>query len=163
MKLKEIHELAVSMGMSHDPRGEKGIQKELDRQKRIYESLKGKEKDAFSLVMDFAQTTVRAGDKITYRVFLENSEDESYTLQHSLKPIYISVVKSEDFTSEKIVDSSHAETKIAPHGLLEEFFEFKPTEKGEYVLYAFADFSIEGKETTKDYEYECEKITITVV
>lgn len=121
------------------------------------------EKDAFSLVMDFAQTTVRAGDKITYRVFLENSEDESYTLQHSLKPIYISVVKSEDFTSEKIVDSSHAETKIAPHGLIEEFFEFKPTEKGEYVLYTFADFSIEGKETTKDYEYECEKITITVV
>ena len=49
MKLKEIHELAVSMGMSHDPRGEKGIQKELNRQKRIYESLKGKEKDAFSL------------------------------------------------------------------------------------------------------------------
>lgn len=49
MKLKEIHELAIAMGMSHDPRGEKGIQKELDRQKNIYEGLKGKEKDAFSL------------------------------------------------------------------------------------------------------------------
>lgn len=49
MKLKEIHELAIAMGMSHDPRGEKGIQKELDRQKRIYDSLNGREKDAFSV------------------------------------------------------------------------------------------------------------------
>ncbi len=121
------------------------------------------EKEAFSLVMDFAQTTVRAGDKITYRVFLKNSEDESYTLQHSLKPIYISVVKSEDFTDEITVDSSYSETKIAPHGQIEEFCEFRPTEKGEYVLYAFADFSIEGKDVIKDYEYECEKITITVI
>jgi len=76
---------------------------------------------------------------------------------------YISVVKSEDYSDEKVVYSPYAETNIAPHGQIEEFCEFKPTEKGEYILYVFADFSIEGKDTTKDYEYECEKITITVV
>ncbi|MBQ6810109.1 MAG: NGG1p interacting factor NIF3, partial [Firmicutes bacterium] len=48
MKLREIYELAIEMGMAHDPRGEKGVQKELDRQKRIYESLSGKQKEAFS-------------------------------------------------------------------------------------------------------------------
>lgn len=48
MKLKEIYDLAIEMGMQHDPRGEKGIQKELERQKRIYDGLKGREKDAFS-------------------------------------------------------------------------------------------------------------------
>ncbi len=49
MKLKEIHELAVKMGKAADPRGESGIQKELDHQKHIYENLKGKEKEAFPL------------------------------------------------------------------------------------------------------------------
>lgn len=49
MKLKEIYDLAITMGKEADPRGEKGIQKELNRQKRIYDSLKGREKDAFSL------------------------------------------------------------------------------------------------------------------
>ena len=121
------------------------------------------DEDAFSLVIDFAQTMVKVGDKVTYKAILKNSEDESYTLQHTLKPIYISVVKSEDYSKEKVVYSSYAETDIAPHGQIEEFCEFKPSEKGEYILYAFADFSIEGKDTTKDYEYECEKITITVV
>ena len=47
MKLKEIHELAIAMGRAADPRGEKGVQKELDHQKRIYDSLKGKEKEVF--------------------------------------------------------------------------------------------------------------------
>lgn len=121
------------------------------------------EEDAFSLVMDFAQTTVTVGEKVTYRAILQNAEHESYTLHHTLKPIYISVVKSEDFSDEKIVFASKAESKIAPHGQIEEFCEFQPTEKGEYILHAFTDFSIEGKETTKDYEYECEKIIITVV
>lgn len=121
------------------------------------------EENAFSLVMDFAQTTVKVGEKVTYKAILKNAEHESYTLQHTQKLIYISVVKSEDYSDEKVVSASYAETDIAPHGQIEEFCDFKPTEKGEYILHAFTDFSIEGKETTKDYEYECEKITITVV
>lgn len=121
------------------------------------------DEDAFSLVMDFAQTTVTAGTKVTYKAILKNAEHESYTLKHTNKLIYISVVKSEDFDDEKVVLSSAAQTDISPHGQIEEFCEFKPTEKGEYVLYAFTVFSIEGKETTKEYEYACEKITVNVV
>ncbi len=118
---------------------------------------------AFSLVMDFAQTTVKAGSKVTYKAILKNAAHESYTLQHTQKLIYMSVVKSEDFSDEEVVLDSASETDIAPHGQVEEFCEFKPTEKGEYILYAFTIFSIEGKETTKDYRYACEKIIITVV
>ena len=118
---------------------------------------------AFSLVMDFAQTTVKAGSKVTYKAIFKNAEHESYTLKHTQKLIYMSVVRSEYFDDEKVVYASEAETDIAPHGQVEEFYEFKPTEKGEYILYAFTVFSIEGKETIKDYEYACEKITINVV
>ena len=49
MKLREIYELAVAMGMSHDPRGEKGIQKELDRQKRIYDWYHGSHIDGYGI------------------------------------------------------------------------------------------------------------------
>ncbi len=121
------------------------------------------EENAFSLVMDFAQTTVKAGEKVTYKAILKNTEKESYTLQHSQKLIYISVVKSEEFKDEKTVFASASQTNIAPLGQIEEFCEFVPAEKGEYILYAFTDFSIEGSKTTKDYSYECDKITITVV
>ena len=121
------------------------------------------EENAFSLVMDFAQTTVKAGEKVTYKAILKNEEHESYTLQHTQKLIYISVVKSEDYDDEKPVLASLTETDIAPHGQVEEFYDFTPTEKGEYILKAYTAFSIEGKETAKDYSYECEKIIITVV
>lgn len=121
------------------------------------------EENAFSLVMDFAQTTVRVGDKVTYRALLKNTEDESYTLNHSGYLISISVVEKEKYT-EKIPSSSIiAYSEVAAHGQFEQFYEFAPTEKGEYILKAYCAFTIEGKETTKEYFYECDEITITVV
>ncbi|MGI5873161.1 MAG: NGG1p interacting factor NIF3 [Bacillota bacterium] len=65
MKLKEIHQLAIEMGRDADPRGEQEIQKELRRQKRIYDGLKGREKEAFPtelLENPYADSRVVNGD-----------------------------------------------------------------------------------------------------
>lgn len=116
----------------------------------------------FSLVMDYAQTTVRVGQKVTYRAILKNNSENVYTLDHTQKIIYISVVKASEYKDENIVAASDSQTNIAPHGQIEEFYEFAPTEKGEYILKAFASFSIDGKDGIKEYMYECEEIKITV-
>ena len=124
------------------------------------------EEKAFSLVMDFSQTTVKLGEKVTYRAILTNSEHESYTLNHSADIIHIYVVKAEDYVAvdtHLLTDTVLAESSIAPHGQIEAFYDFKPTEKGEYILKAYSSFTIEGNDTTKEYFYECEKMTITVV
>lgn len=120
---------------------------------------------AFSLVMDFSPVTLKAGDKITYKAILKNAEHESYTLTHSAELIHLYVVKAEDYKdadTHLLTDTVLSESSIAPHGQIEGFYEFTPTEKGEYILKAYAAFSIEGNDTTKDYFYECEEITITV-
>lgn len=121
------------------------------------------EEDTFSLVMDFAQTSVKVGEKVTYKAILKNSDDESYTLEHTQKLIYISVVKAEDYTDEKNLLTTQTFSDIASHGQIEEFYDFSPAEKGKYILKAYTVFSIEGKETTKDYSYECDEIKITVI
>lgn len=125
------------------------------------------EEKAFSLIMDFSQTTVGLGEKITYRAILTNSEHESYTLTHAADLIHIYVVKHENYIDPQshiaLSDAVISETSIAPHGQVEAFYDFVPTEKGEYILKAYSSFSIEGKDTTKEYFYECEKMTITVV
>ena len=125
------------------------------------------EEKAFSLVMDFSQTTVSLGEKVTYRAILKNAEHESYTLTHSADLIHIYVVKSEDYIDPEshmaLSDAVVSESQIAPHGQVDEFYEFTPTEKGEYILKAYSAFTIEGKDSTKEYFYECEEMTITVV
>lgn len=125
------------------------------------------EEKAFSLVMDFSQTTVKLGEKVTYKAILKNAEHESYTLTHPADIIHIYVVKPENYIDPEsqiaLSDSVISETAIAPHGQIEAFYDFKPTEKGEYILKAYSSFTIEGNDTTKEYFYECEKMTITVV
>ena len=125
------------------------------------------EEKAFSLVMDFSQTTVSLGEKVTYRAILKNAEHESYTLTHSADLIHIYVVKSEDYIDPEshmaLSDAVVSESQIAPHGQVDEFYEFTPTEKGEYILKAYSAFTIEGKDSTKEYFYEGEEVTITVV
>lgn len=120
------------------------------------------EKNAFELVMDFSETVVKKGSTVTYRAILRNNAHEAYTLLCPHKPIYISVVKAEDVSKENPVFASSAESDIAPHGQIEEFYDFTPEEKGTYILKAYSSFTIEGKESTKDYFYECEEIEITV-
>lgn len=125
------------------------------------------EKDAFELVMDFAQTTLAVGETTDFRVFLKNNEHETYALEHADKLIHIYVVKPENYMDPEshmaLSDSAISTSNIAPHGQAEEFYKFTPDEKGTYVLKAYSSFTIEGKESTKSYFYECEKITITVV
>ncbi len=116
----------------------------------------------FSLVMDYAQTTLKAGEKVTYKAILKNNGHDVYKLDHAQKLIYISVVKAEDYKEDKLVSASASSTNIAPHGQVEEFFDFTPTEKGEYILKAFAVFSIDSKDGVKEYSYECDEIKITV-
>lgn len=125
------------------------------------------DENAFSLVMDFAQTTVKVGTKVTYRAILENAEHESYKLKHADKLIQIYVVKPDKYLDPEahmaLSDSTVSETGISPHGQAEEFCEFTAEEKGSYILKAYTAFTIEDKETTKSYFYECKEITITVV
>lgn len=49
MRLKEIYERIIKIGIKNDPRGEEGVQKELDSVQREYESLSDKEKTIFDL------------------------------------------------------------------------------------------------------------------
>jgi len=39
MTIQEIYDLAINMGTGADPRGKKGVQKYLERQKKSYEEL----------------------------------------------------------------------------------------------------------------------------
>ena len=118
--------------------------------------------NAFELVMDFAQKTVGVGETVTYHAILKNNAHETYTLLCPLKPIYISVVKAEEVNEENPVFASSTEIDIAPHGQVEEFYEFTPDEEGTYILKAYSAFTIEGKESTKDYFYECKEMEIIV-
>lgn len=120
------------------------------------------EENTFELVMDFAETVVKKGSTVTYRTILKNNGAKSYALQCPLKPIYISVVKAEEFSDEKPVFSTLSESGIAAYGQIEEFYDFTPTEPGDYILKAYSQFSIEGAESTKDYFYETAQLRITV-
>lgn len=65
MKLKEIYEIAVEMGMENDPRGKEGVEKVLDENKEEYEELEGKDKDVFdeqSLENPFEDSRLLYGD-----------------------------------------------------------------------------------------------------
>ncbi|MEL7566994.1 MAG: NGG1p interacting factor NIF3 [Dehalobacterium sp.] len=47
MKLKEIYALAVELGMSADPRGEKKVKKDLERSKKRWEKVEEKDREFF--------------------------------------------------------------------------------------------------------------------
>lgn len=49
MRLKEIYELAIRMGVEADPRGEKEVKKALSRTKESYEKMKEEDKEFFDL------------------------------------------------------------------------------------------------------------------
>ncbi len=123
------------------------------------------EEGAFSLVMDFAQTTVKIGEKVTYKAILKNAEHESYTLKHPGELVNIYVVKAEDYKdadTHLLTDATISESDIAPHGQAEGFVDFRPTEAGEYILKAYTVFTIEGKDYNKNYSFESDEIKITV-
>lgn len=65
MKIREIYELAVRMGVKADPRGEDGIKKELARRKREFDDFKDSEKKDFdgeSLRNPYSDTRILNGD-----------------------------------------------------------------------------------------------------
>jgi putative NIF3 family GTP cyclohydrolase 1 type 2 len=49
MRIKEIHKLAIEMGIEADFRGREGVRKFLERKRKKYESLSPKEKELFDL------------------------------------------------------------------------------------------------------------------
>lgn len=49
MRLKELYEKAISIGIENDPRGKDIVQKDLDMRRKEYESLKEKDRAAFDL------------------------------------------------------------------------------------------------------------------
>lgn len=65
MTLQEIYELAISMAIKSDPRGETGVKKALARVKKEYEGLSGKGKQYFdeeSLLNPYADSRILYGD-----------------------------------------------------------------------------------------------------
>lgn len=65
MKIKEIYELAIKMGIEKDPRGKKEIEKILKREKEKFENLSNDEKmeyDRERLKNPFADTRILYGD-----------------------------------------------------------------------------------------------------
>lgn len=65
MKLKEIYELAVLLGMRNDPRSEEAVKRELERAKKEYEELaedRKKEFDLDRLTNPYADTRLLYGD-----------------------------------------------------------------------------------------------------
>lgn len=65
MKIKEIYELAVRLGIENDPRGEEEVRKYLDGQKKAFDEKKEDEKKNFDsdrLFNPFADTRVLYGD-----------------------------------------------------------------------------------------------------
>lgn len=65
MKLKEIYELFVKLGMENDPRGGEELQKHLDKAKKAYDKLEDKEKKDFDverLVNPYSDTRILTGD-----------------------------------------------------------------------------------------------------
>ncbi|MFQ6128455.1 MAG: NGG1p interacting factor NIF3 [Thermoplasmata archaeon] len=65
MKVKEIYELALRMGIEADPRGKKFVQRELRRTKQKYEKMNEEEKDEFDLEKlknPYSDTRILFGD-----------------------------------------------------------------------------------------------------
>lgn len=65
MKLREIYETAVRMGIEADPRGREGVEKFLQRTRQAYEKLSEQEKDVFDqedLTNPFADTRIYVGE-----------------------------------------------------------------------------------------------------
>lgn len=65
MKLGEIYNLSIQMGMDADPRGREGAEKVLKKRKKEYEELKEKEKEYFDtevLTNPYSDTRIHFGD-----------------------------------------------------------------------------------------------------
>lgn len=65
MKIKEIYQLAIELGMENDPRSQESLQKLLDKEKKAYEEMKEKDKkdyDQDRLFNPYTDTRVLYGD-----------------------------------------------------------------------------------------------------
>jgi hypothetical protein len=65
VKVKEIYDLAVSMGMEADPRGMDRVREVLEKEKKRYEEMKEEENKDFdpeSLANPYSDTRILAGD-----------------------------------------------------------------------------------------------------
>lgn len=123
------------------------------------------EKSAFVLQNDFSQRDVKIGEKVTYKVILKNLTANTYTLEHTVPLIKMSIVTAEDeevVISEEIIEGNIEESDISPNGQIEEFVDFIPEKEGEYLLKAACKFSIDGKDYDEDYQYKCVDLRINV-
>lgn len=65
MKIKDVFRLAVEMGMEADPRGQKGMEKILNKSKEEYENLEGRDKEVYDtqrLENPFGDSRILYGD-----------------------------------------------------------------------------------------------------
>ncbi|MCL6106695.1 MAG: NGG1p interacting factor NIF3 [Actinobacteria bacterium] len=67
MKLQEIYELAIALGIKADPRGKREVERLLKKEKEVYDKLEGVEKEDYDtdkLVNPFADTRILNGDPL---------------------------------------------------------------------------------------------------
>ncbi len=65
MKLREIFDLAIEVGIANDPRGEEEVEKQLEKKRKQYDELKPDEKEFFDIeTLDnpYSDTRILAGD-----------------------------------------------------------------------------------------------------
>ncbi|MCL6472260.1 MAG: NGG1p interacting factor NIF3 [Firmicutes bacterium] len=65
MKLREIYDLAIEVGIANDPRGVDEVSKQLDKKRKEYDDLKADEKEFFDIdTLDnpYSDTRILAGD-----------------------------------------------------------------------------------------------------
>lgn len=68
MTIKEIYDLFIELGKKNDPRGEKELQRHLEKAKKQYEKLEGNKKEAFDkerLTNPYADTRILFGEPET--------------------------------------------------------------------------------------------------
>lgn len=68
MTIKQIYNLAIEMGIAADPRGKRGVEKWLERQKKIYHKLSSEEREFFDrerLTNPYADSRLHFGDPNT--------------------------------------------------------------------------------------------------
>jgi hypothetical protein len=65
LKIKEIYDYLVELGIEKDPRGEEEVKASLDREKKKYDELKAEDKQEFDrerLTNPYADTRILCGD-----------------------------------------------------------------------------------------------------
>ncbi|MEG2814123.1 MAG: hypothetical protein RSA79_05940 [Oscillospiraceae bacterium] len=121
-------------------------------------STNASKKDLFDIVVDNPQTSIKAGEKVTYTAKLVNLTDKKYTLEHG-EPLIALYICNVNNKTEEAVGSTLVSSVLEPNGNIEKTINVQLLETGEYTLRAYCTFKTDGQEYRLNYD----DILITVV